>query len=125
MSEKPSKQELKEKFGPPPYVDLGARVAKYRRAAAKAGGVKNMYPWDRHAYADAVEEAIRAKHRMLHMRPAPKEIGAYRYSPPPVSRLLRYENPIRMVGDPPHDGSWRGREKAVYEHMMRPRHVHP
>jgi len=108
----------------PEYPELGATVAKFRRQANGAGSVMAMMPWDRHAYADAIEKAIRAKHRMLHMKPTPKETGGW-YSPPSITRLLRYENPIPMQGDPVwmlSDVSgdwWAAREKAVYAAMMK------
>jgi hypothetical protein len=106
-----------EPYGPT-YPELGAGVAKWRRVANKAGSIAAMARADVVAYADAIEKAIRAKHRTLHMRPTPSPSAGW-YSPPTVARLLRYENPIPMRGDPRHDGSWHGREKAVYEAAMR------
>ena len=105
--------------GNPPYPDLGAGVAKYRRKAMKVGSVMAMSREDRHAYADAIEKAIRAKHRMLHMKPTPS-VNAGWYKSPSITRLLRYENPIPMVGDR-WDGrgnAWANREKAVYAAAM-------
>ncbi len=116
MVEELSKYEAEEKYGPLPY-ELGATVAKFRREAAREGGVMAMTPWQRRAYADAIEKAIRAKHRTLHMKPTPKETGGW-YSPPSITRLLRYENPLPMRDDPPHDGTWEGREQKVYAAMM-------
>lgn len=63
---------IPEPFGPF-YPDLGATVAEFRRKANLVGSIKEMLPNDRRAYADAIEKAIRAKHRTLHMRPTPSE----------------------------------------------------
>lgn len=110
----------------PNYPDLGAGVAKYRRMAAKAGSVMEMSKADRHAYADAIEKAIHAKNRTLHMRPTPSITGGW-YSPPSISRLLRYENPIPMQGDPhwsrDKGDDWAEREQAVYKHAMKEKHA--
>jgi hypothetical protein len=130
MSNELSKREAEEKYGPLPY-DLGAGVAKFRRKAAQAGSVTAMFPWDRHAYADAIEKAIRAKHRTLHTKPTTKETGGW-YSPPSITRLSRYENPIPMAGDPDWTpkcdclrhhrkckcDKWGAREQAVYAAMV-------
>lgn len=109
-----------EPFGPL-YPDLGAGVAKFRRKANQVGSIREMLRADRVAYADAIEKAIRAKHRTLHMRPTPSVNGGW-YSPPSVTRLLRYENPLPMRGDPSWDtgdkDKWGKRERAVYEAMM-------
>lgn len=113
---------IPEPFGPT-YPDLGAGVAKYRRMAASAGSVMEMDKALRHAYADAIEKAIRAKHRTLHMKPAPPMTPGW-YKPPSITRLLRYTNPIPMKGDPPWDyetaggGEWERREQAVYGAAM-------
>jgi hypothetical protein len=109
--------EVIEQFGPT-YPDLGAGVAKFRRKAAQAGSVRDMTRADRHAYADAIEKAIRAKHRTLHMRPTPSEAPGW-YKPPSITRLLHYVNPIKMVGDPAWTGDWSGREQAVYAAAMK------
>jgi hypothetical protein len=115
--------EPPEPFGPV-YPDLGAGVAKYRRKAMQAGSIKNMSREDRHAYADAIEKSIRAKHRTLHMKPTPPMTPGW-YKPPSITRLLRYENPLPMCGDPnwkPSDANvnyWVAREKAVYAAMMK------
>ena len=110
-----------EPFGPV-YPDLGAGVAKYRRMAMQAGSVSAMDKTVRHAYADAIEKAIRAKHRTLHMRPSPPMTPGW-YRPPSIARLLRYENPIPMWGDPPwsrgKSNDWTEREKVVYAHAMK------
>lgn len=108
----------------PEYPELGATVAKFRRQANGAGSVMAMMPWDRHAYADAIEKAIRAKHRTLHMKPNPPTTPGW-YKSPSIARLLRYERPIPMRGDPdwkPSDANadwWSAREKAVYAAMMK------
>jgi hypothetical protein len=108
----------------PLYPDLGAGVAKYRRLAAKAGSIKEMARADRVAYAEAVEKAIRAKHRTMHMRPTPAATPGW-YTPPSITRLLRYENPIPMQGDPDWRrgdqgaGPWSRRERAVYAAAMK------
>jgi hypothetical protein len=118
----------------PEYPELGAGVAKWRRVANKAGSIAAMTRADVEAYADAIEKAVRAKHRTLHMRPTPKETGGW-YSPPSIARLLRYENPLPMAGDPDwttncgcgnlryyekHScNKWKLREKAVYAAAMK------
>jgi hypothetical protein len=102
----------------PPYPDLGAGVLKYRRKARES--IFNLTREERVAYADAIEKAIRAKHRILHMRPTPSS-GPPRIELTPISRLSKYETPLPMYGDPSWDGeehSWAAREKAVYAHMM-------
>ena len=114
----------------PPYPDLGAGVAKYRRAAMKAGSIMAMAKAERHAYADAIEKAIRAKHRTLHMKPTPALTPRW-YKPPSITRLLRYETPIQMAGDPQWetkckrtDDKWAVRQKAVYAAAMAEKHGH-
>lgn len=116
--------------GNPPYPDLGAGVAKFRRLAEKAGSIRDMARADVVAYADAIEKAIRAKHRTLHMRPAPPMTPGW-YEPPSVARLLRYKNPIPMTGDPlwkPSDVNadhWSARAKAVYAAAMAAKRLAP
>lgn len=105
-------------YNPPPYVELGSKVKQYRREANTLGSVMKMSVKRRHAYADAIEAAIREKHRKLHMKTTPKYDREYQYRPPSIDRLFKYNLPIRMVGDPPHNGTWLGRERMVYEHMM-------
>lgn len=114
-------ETVPEPFGPV-YPDLGAGVAKFRRLATKAGSIRDMAKAERHAYADAIEKAIRAKHRTLHMRPTPAVNGGW-YSPPSVARLLRYQNPPRgMAGEPDWDrnahNQWDERSQAVYAATM-------
>lgn len=53
----------------PAYPDLGATVAKFRRKANQVGSIREMLPYDRRAYADAIEKAIHAKNRALHNAP--------------------------------------------------------
>jgi hypothetical protein len=55
-------------FGPV-YPDLGPSVAKYRRAAK--AGLASLSKAQRHAYADAIEKAIRAKQRAALQRELP------------------------------------------------------
>lgn len=134
MSEYTEKERAKHALeSGPAYPDLGAGVAKFRRLAVKAGSVMDMPKAERHAYADAIEKAIRAKHRTLHTRPTPPTTPGW-YKPPSITRLLRYENPIKMQGDPmwlpdnarlrysnepnPNIDQWALREAAVYAHMM-------
>lgn len=108
-----------EQFGPI-YPDLGAGVAKYRRKANAVGSISEMLPADRRAYAEAIERAIRAKHRTLHQRPTPPMTPGW-YVPPSITRLLRYENPLRMCGDPDWNSNgdaWGSRERAVYAAAM-------
>lgn len=105
-----------EERNTPPYPDLGATVAKFRRKANQVGSIKEMLPADRRAYADAIEKAIRAKHRTLHMKPTPS-VNAGWYTPPSITRLLHYEYPLPMVGDPDHGRKWHRREE-VYAHEM-------
>lgn len=57
-----------EDFGPK-YPDLGAGVAKHRRAAAR--GLRELTREQRHAYGEAVERAIRAKQRSELQRELP------------------------------------------------------
>jgi hypothetical protein len=58
------------------------------------------------------------------MRPAPSETAGW-YKVPSVTRLLKYDNPIPMAGDPPwkpidvNACKWAARETAVYSHMMK------
>ena len=120
----------KEHIGPE-YPELGATVAKFRRKAASAGSIKAMERADRVAYADAIEKAIRAKHRTLHMKPSPPTTPGW-YNPPSITRLLRYENPIPMAGDPIWDSGhdlngnrWQQREQVVYAFMMQQKHGGP
>ena len=113
-----NKREAEKNWGPLPY-DLGAGVAKFRGRAAKAGSVMALAKAERHAYADAIEKAIRAKHRALHMRPTPATTVP-KIQLTPIARLFHYEKPIPMAGDPPwrRDGSWAEREKVLYAHAM-------
>lgn len=105
------------------YPDLGAGVAKWRRVASKAGSIREMSKADRHAYADAIEKAIRAKHRTLHMKPTPSMTPGW-YKPPSIARLFHYENPIPMKDDPHwkradvNADQWDARAKAVYAAAM-------
>ena len=122
--------EVMEPFGPV-YPDLGATVAKFRRKAAAAGSIREMARADVEAYADAIEKAIRAKQRVMHMKPSPSTTPGW-YNPPSITRLLRHENPLPMVGDPdwkPECTSecrrrgcqcdqWGARQEAVYKHML-------
>jgi hypothetical protein len=117
----------------PPYPDLGAGVAKWRKVAAKAGSIAAMDRADVVAYADAIEKAIRAKHRTMHMRPTPSPTAGW-YSPPSISRLFKCDNPMPMRGDPDWNtncgcgplryyekhscNKWALREQAVYAAMM-------
>jgi hypothetical protein len=116
----------------PPYPELGAGVAKWRRVANKAGSIAAMARADVVAYADAIEKAIRAKHRTLHMRPTPSPTGGW-YSPPTIARLFKCDNPIPMRGDPDWKAAvkcqhryydkctcdyWGVRQKAVYAVAM-------
>lgn len=107
----------------PAYPNLGATVAKFRRKAAQAGSIGEMLKADRHAYADAVEKAIRAKQRVMHMKPNPPTTPGW-YTPPTITRLLRHDSPPRgMVGEPEwkrkHDASdWQRRAEAVYAAAM-------
>jgi hypothetical protein len=115
-----SKYEAEEKYGPLPYVELGAVVSKFRRKARSS--IYDLSRAERVAYADTIEKAIRAKHRILHMRPSPS-INGRGYSPPSIMRLLRYENPLPMVGDPSwnvnHYNQWEARSECVYAAMMK------
>lgn len=119
-----------EPFGPA-YPDLGAGVAKFRRLAEKAGSIRTMARADVVAYADAIEKAIRAKQRTMHMKPNPPTTPGW-YTPPSITRLLRYDKPLPMAGDPDWKpmctrvcrGSrgcqcdhWGARERAVYASM--------
>lgn len=106
----------------PIYPDLGATVAKFRRKAAHVGSIKEMLPQDRYAYGEAVEKAIRAKQRVLHMKPNPPTTPGW-YTPPSVTRLLRYQDPPRgLYGEPEWKGNgynnWAARSEAVYKAMM-------
>ncbi len=40
------------------------------------------------------------------------------FKPTPISRLRHYTSPLKMVGDPPHNGSWQSRERLVYDYEM-------
>jgi hypothetical protein len=53
----------------PIYPDLGPGVAKHRRAAKR--GLMKLSKAQRHAYADAIEKAIRAKQRAALQRELP------------------------------------------------------
>ncbi len=124
LNQKPNSYASPESILGPMYPDLGETVAKHRRKAAQAGSIRDMARADVVAYADAIEKAIRAKHRTLHMRPTPPTTPGW-YNPPSITRLLRYENPIQMVGDPAWDAEgdqwrnqWRNREIAVYAAAM-------
>lgn len=118
----------------PPYPDLGAGVAKWRKVANKAGSIAAMARADVVAYADAIEKAIRAKHRTMHARPTPSLAPRW-HTPPPISRLFKYDRPHPMVGDPKWNACkcavspfglastckcdhWGMREKAVYAAAM-------
>ncbi len=116
-----------------PHADLkfGATVGKFRRKANGAGSVMDLDRAERHAYADAIEKTIRAKHRTLHQRSTPPLTPGW-YTPPSITRLLKYDKPIKMQGDPDwlpkcnchsrSDGCkcdhWASRQKAVYAAMM-------
>jgi hypothetical protein len=44
-----------------------------------------------------------------------------KFKPTPISRLFKYQKPIKMVGDPNWSGgrdAWANRERVVYAHMM-------
>ena len=46
-----------------------------------------------------------------------------KFKPTPISRLFKYNKPIKMVGDPDWGGwssrdAWARRERVVYAHMM-------
>jgi hypothetical protein len=98
----------------PEYPDLGAKVAKLRHGT------------DRKAHGEAVLEAMRDKHRRLHMRPTPPMTPGW-YRPPSITRLLRYESPLPMKGDPAwhkqKGNRWEARQQAVYEAMMQEKHA--
>lgn len=49
--------------GPVYPRELGATVAKFRAMAEARGGVRKLSPEDRHAYGEAVGQAILAKQR--------------------------------------------------------------
>lgn len=115
----------------PLYPDLGAGVAKYRRKANELGSITALERAERHAYADAIEKAIRAKHRTLHMRPTPTT-AAPKIELTPISRLFKLAKPIKMQGDPDWSSDchcrrsqicycdhWGSREQAVYAAMMK------
>lgn len=124
-------------FGPC-YPDLGAGVAKFRLVANKAGSIAAMARADVVAYADAIEKAIRAKHRTMHMRPTPSMAPKW-YSPPSITRLFECDNPMPMRGDPDWNTScgcgnlryyekhrcdkWALRERAVYAAMMKEKRI--
>lgn len=120
LNQKPGSYASPESILGPSYPDLGATVAKFRRKAAAAGSIREMARADVVAYADAIEKAIRAKHRTLHMKPNPPTTPGW-YNPPSITRLLHYENPIPMQGDPSwnRDGNqWANREEAIYTAAM-------
>jgi hypothetical protein len=127
---------IAEPFGPL-YPDLGAGVAKFRRKAAQASSIKNMERADVVAYADAILKAIRAKQRVMHMKPNPPTTPGW-YTAPSITRLLRYEKPIKMAGDPDWAPKcdcrrygickcdhWAPREKAVYAAAMKAKRQSP
>ena len=121
--------DIEEPLGPA-YPNLGAGVAKFRRLAEKAGSIRAMARADVVAYADAIEKAIRAKQRTMHMKPNPPTTPGW-YTPPSITRLLRYDKPLPMVGDPDWKPTcthvcrgrgcqcdhWGARERAVYASM--------
>ena len=125
LNKVPDRYQSPESILGPTYPDLGQTVAKFRRKAAAAGSIREMERADRVAYADAIEKAIRAKHRTLHMKPTPPMTPGW-YNPPSITRLLRWEHPVQMAGDPQWDKGhdrdgcrWELREKAVYVAAMR------
>ena len=61
---------MKQHDGNPPYPDLGAGVAKYRRMA-RDGGVQQLPEAIRWAYGEAIEKAIRAMQRSELQRELP------------------------------------------------------
>jgi hypothetical protein len=84
-----------------PYpVNLGALVAKFRRA--NIGGLGSK--WERHMYGEAVGAAIRKLQRTELMRsltPTPSlSRPAIRRSTSPLTVPYSEPNPFRMVGDP-------------------------
>jgi hypothetical protein len=112
----------------PEYPNLGATVAKFRPKVANS--IYDIPREERVAYANAIEEAIRAKHRRLHMKPNPPTTPGW-YTPPPVTRLLKYDKPIKMQGDPNwipkcdcrrygtcECDHWEPRQRAVYAAAM-------
>jgi hypothetical protein len=107
-----------EGFWYPEYPNLGVTVAKLRNGD------------DRKAHGNAVLDAIRALNRRLHMRPAPARAHNW-YKPPSITRLLHYDKPLPMHGDPAWGSicscrrsyvckcdHWGAREKAVYAAAM-------
>jgi hypothetical protein len=119
---------IPEPFGPL-YPNLGAGVAKFRRLATKAGSVRDMAKADRHAYADAIEKAIRAKHRTLHMKPNPPTTPGW-YTSPSITRLFRFEEPPHgLFGEPGWKGDkydkWQKRCEAVYAAAMEEKRTLP
>jgi hypothetical protein len=117
----------------PEYPDLGATVVKFRREAAKAGALMALPREVRRAYADAIFKAIRAKHRTLHMKPSPPTTPGW-YSPPSITRLLKYKTPLLMKDDPDwrpkcscprytcNCDQWGAREEVLYAQAMKEKH---
>ena len=109
----------------PKYPYLGTGVAKFRRKSLAS--IYDLSREERIAYADAIEKAIRAKHRAMHTKPTPSMTPNW-YHPPTIARLLRYENPIPMQGDPDwrsgnqREDKWQRREMAVYAQAMELKH---
>lgn len=110
-------REAEEKYGPLPYENLGTQVQNFRRVAR----VRPLTREERQAHGQAVEEAVRAAQRRALVGPERTNLA-----PPSIARLLRYEVPIPMIGDPrwnePDDrrayDPWARRAKVVYAAMM-------
>ena len=115
-------------LNPLPYVQLGAAVAKFRRAACD--GLQQMSREQRQAYGAAVEEAVKKAQRFALLGPARTSLTVPKYSPPSIERLTKYINPIRMAGDPAwsddqYDDRWRNRAEAVYAEAMKNKNAFP
>ena len=91
-------------FNTPYPVNLGADVAKFRRA--NAGGLGSK--WERHLYGEAVGAAIRKLQRAELMRALPPmpslEKPPIKRSRSPLTVPYSRPNPFRMHGDPVERG---------------------
>ena len=106
----------------PAYPDLGNTVAKYRRMATKAGSISQMLPFDRQAYGEAVEKAIRAKQRSELMRelpshPCPCASGTYHNTGEAIDRAMKAKHRAAALAAPAQER--RARKPPEWERLYR------
>ncbi len=111
-------------IGNPPYPDLGAKVMKFRRVAAK-GGLMDMPKAQRNAYADAIEDAIRTKQRQELQRELPSHnvscaSGTNHNDGAAISAAVRAQHRAALLAAPSKERKARTPEKwrKMYDAAM-------